>query len=141
VAYDYDKCVFINCPFDKQYKSLFNAIVFSVFDCGFLPRCARELDDGSDVRINKLYKLISACKYGIRDISRTDLDKGTKLPRFNMPFDLGLFMGIKSAGGTLQKRKVCLILDVEKLRIFSLSANDMTYTDYARCIAAWLTTN
>lgn len=32
----YDRRVFINCPFDAQYKPLFEAIVFAVRDCRHL---------------------------------------------------------------------------------------------------------
>ena len=35
----YSDHVFINCPFDDQYKPLFNAIVFAIHDCGFVARC------------------------------------------------------------------------------------------------------
>jgi len=35
--------VFINCPFDSDYKPLFDAIVFAIFDFGFVPRCSLEV--------------------------------------------------------------------------------------------------
>jgi hypothetical protein len=38
----YDRSVFINCPFDARYTPLFEAIVFAVFNCHFRPLCARE---------------------------------------------------------------------------------------------------
>ena len=49
--------VFINVPFDQQYQRLFYALVFTVHECGFLARCALEGDDGSQVRMEKLYDL------------------------------------------------------------------------------------
>ncbi len=52
----YNDNVFINCPFDAKYKSLFDAMVFAVHDCGFIPRCALEEDDASEVRIDKIYQ-------------------------------------------------------------------------------------
>jgi hypothetical protein len=39
---EYEQNVFINCPFDDAYKSLFDAIVFAVQITGFRPRCAIE---------------------------------------------------------------------------------------------------
>lgn len=33
----YHQSVFINCPFDLQYQPLFEAIVFAVSNCGFIP--------------------------------------------------------------------------------------------------------
>lgn len=113
---NYDTDVFINCPFDRRYKPLFRAIVFTVFDCGLRARCALELDDASVIRIDKIFKIISECKYGIHDISRTQLDSKNKLPRFNMPLELGMFLSAKKFGIKKQKNKMCLILDFEKYR-------------------------
>jgi len=114
VRINYD--VFINCPFDKEYNDLFEAILFSVYLCGFRPRCAKEEDNGGTVRIEKINRIIRECKIGIHDISRTELDSINQLPRFNMPFELGLFLGAKQYGGAAQKNKVCIIFDTEKFR-------------------------
>ena len=111
----YNDNIFINCPFDSAYKKLFDAMVFAVHDCGFIPRCALEEDDASQVRIDKIYSMIADCRYGIHDISRTE-DKSSGLPRFNMPLELGIFLGAKKFGIEEQKRKKCLILDIELYR-------------------------
>jgi hypothetical protein len=112
----YEESVFINCPFDQEYNSLFEAIIFTVHDCGFVARCAREVSDSSQVRIDKIFQIISDCKYGIHDISRTELDAINQLPRFNMPLELGFFLAAKRFGGKQQKQKLCLILDTEQFR-------------------------
>lgn len=112
----YESNVFINCPFDDPYRPLFEALVFAVHDCGYIARCALEVDDASQVRIEKIAKIIAACRFGIHDISRTEPDKTTGLPRFNMPLELGMFLGAKRFGGAKQKRKTCLILDVDRYR-------------------------
>lgn len=112
----YDRTVFVNCPFDNQYKDIFEAIVFTVLDCGFLPRCALEVDDGGQVRIDKIFGIISDCKFGVHDISRTELDYANQLPRFNMPLELGIFLGAKRYGSGKQKEKICLIVDRERYR-------------------------
>ena len=103
--------VFINCPFDSQYQQLFEGVVFCVSACGFLPRCTKELTDAAEVRINHIYNLVDECNYSIHDISRTEVaDQPYQLPRFNMPLELGIFLGAKRFGGhSAQKR--CLILD------------------------------
>src|SRR5690349_14391733 len=93
VSFEYDKSVFINCPFDRDYKLLFEAIVFTVFDCGFRPRCALETDDGGQVRMEKIFGLIANSRLAINDLCRVDLDSTTNLPRFNMPLELGIFLG------------------------------------------------
>jgi hypothetical protein len=108
---EYAAGVFINCPFDAQYKPLLEAITFAVLACGHRPRCALEIDDSSEVRIDKIFKIIAECKYGIHDISRTEVTTVSGLPRFNMPLELGIFLAAKRFGTGKQKQKVCLILD------------------------------
>jgi hypothetical protein len=98
------------------YAPLFRALVFSVSACGFSPRSALELDDGGQARIEKLFSLIGACRYGIHDLSRTELDPKSGLPRFNMPLELGIFLGAKRYGPGEQRTKRLLILDVEPYR-------------------------
>lgn len=107
----YDLGVFINCPFDKTYKPLFDSLVFATIYCGYRARCAREIDDGSQVRVEKIFKIIEECQFGIHDLSRTELDRKSRLPRFNMPLELGMFLAAKRFGGFEQKKKHCLILD------------------------------
>jgi hypothetical protein len=113
---DYASDVFINCPFDVAYRNIFNAIIFSIFDCNFRARCSLELDDGGEARIEKISRIITQCKYGIHDISRTELCAANNLPRFNMPLELGLFLGAKKFGNNDQKKKTCLIMDRERYR-------------------------
>ena len=108
--------VFINCPFDQDYAPTFHALVFTIYACGFRARSAKELDDGGQTRIDKLLNMIDACRFGIHDLSRTELDAVNQLPRFNMPLELGLFLGAKRYGGTAQKANRLLILDVEQYR-------------------------
>lgn len=113
---DYSYNVFFNCPFDDQYVYLRNAMVFAIFDCGFTPRCSLEEDNGGHVRFDKIQRIIEHSKFGIHDISRTELDEGTECPRFNMPLELGVFIGAKRFGGGQQKQKNILILDKEQYR-------------------------
>lgn len=104
--------VFINCPFDTDYAPIFQSLIFCLYACEFRPRSARELDDGGQMRMDKLYCLIEECRYGIHDLSRTELDAKFGLPRFNMPLELGLFLGARRFGDRRQKLKRTLILDV-----------------------------
>lgn len=108
--------VFINVPFDRRYKKLLDALVFAVHDCGFIARGAREADDSSQFRLAKLYDIIGECRYGIHDLSRVTLDSLNRLPRFNMPLELGIFLGAKRFGGPRHSRKTCLVLEREPYR-------------------------
>ncbi len=129
----YSLNVFINCPFDDGFKPIFESIIFTVVDCGFIPRCAKENGDSDVVRIKKIETIIEDCKYGIHDISMAELDSTSKLARFNMPFELGLFLGCKSFGANEQKEKSCLILDKERYRyqkfISDIAGQDIRQAD------------
>lgn len=119
--------VFINCPFDASYRKLFDAIVFTVCALGFEPRCALDRDDGTEERLTKILQLISSCPFGIHDLSYMKVDPGTRLPRHNMPFELGLFLGCEYAKRG-NSHKSCLILDRHKWR-YRKSLSDLSGRD------------
>lgn len=125
-APEYDRNVFINCPFDRPYKRIFDALVFTVFDCGFTARSAQEITNTSEIRVEKIARIIEECRFGLHDLSRTSLDRNSRLPRFNMPFELGLFLGMaRSALG-----RSCLVLDRDRYRyqkfISDISGQDIS---------------
>ena len=111
-----ERDVFINCPFSTDYRGYFESIVYSVVRSGFVPRCARENDDGGEVRIDKICRIIAESRYGIHDISKTEPDSASGLPRFNMPLELGLFLGARKFGGKKHAQKKSLIMDREMHR-------------------------
>lgn len=114
----YRRNVFINCPFDNTYKPLFQAIIFTVQACGFRPRCAQEEDNTADIRIQKIIRIIDDCHYGIHDISKADLDANTQLARFNMPLELGIFIGAHHFAPTrhYNRNKKFIVMDSEQFR-------------------------
>jgi hypothetical protein len=124
----YKNSVFLNVPFDRRYKRLLEAAVFAIYDCGFVARCAREDEDSSGVRVEKICKLISESKYGIHDISRVTLDSKNRLPRFNMPLELGLWLGAKRFGNKHDRSKRALVLDEVDHR-FQIFCSDIAGQD------------
>ena len=108
--------VFINCPFDADYEPLFRGLLFTILKAGFYPRCALEIADSSVARLEKIMAMIGQSQYGVHDLSRTETDPMSALPRFNMPFELGVFLACKRFGGKVQRTKSCLILDREPYR-------------------------
>jgi len=108
--------VFVNCAFDAPFQPIFRAIVFAIIRSGFRARCALETQDGAENRFAKIQAIIQTCRYGIHDISRTESDGDPPLPRFNMPLELGVFLGAKRYGDAAQKRKRALILDAQQYR-------------------------
>ena len=139
--------VFINCPFSDDYADFFDATVFTVIRSGFNPRCAREKDDAGEVRYDKICRIIKDCPYGIHDISKTDPDAGSNLPRFNMPFELGLFLGATKFGSASFRKKSTLILDRDPHRYQSflsdiggqdVHAHDGSVDTLIEHVATWL---
>jgi len=125
---DYSKQVFLNVPFDTRYRKLLQALVFVVHDCSLTARCSLEKEDGGQIRLEKIYEIIESCRYGIHDLSRTTLDAGHRLPRFNMPLELGVFLGLRRFGGPRQRRKSCLILDKDPYR-YQIFCSDIAGQD------------
>jgi hypothetical protein len=104
-----DVNVFINCPFDSEFKPCFEALLFTIMSSGYRVRCALVDDDAGDIRFDKLCRLIHESGKSIHDLSRIDLS-AAGLPRFNMPFELGLFIGASRFGGKLHRTKTALIM-------------------------------
>lgn len=92
------------------------ALVFAIHDCGYIARSALEAENSAEVRMDKIAKIIKDCRYGIHDISRTEVGADTGLPRFNMPLELGLFLVARRFGSRTDKLKACLILDRARYR-------------------------
>lgn len=113
---NYDKNVFINCPFDDQYDTIFHAILFTVHRCGFILRCSKEFQDTSSIRIENIMKLIDESRYSIHDLSRVTVESQGDLPRFNMPLELGVFMGCSKWGAKKHKQKEYIIIESEQFR-------------------------
>lgn len=109
----YNNSVFINCPFDDGFRDLLYAIVFTVYKCGFIPRSALEEDNALENRLSKIENIIGQCRLGIHDLSRIE-NNNEGLPRFNMPFELGIFFGAKKFGNDEQKDKIALVLERQK---------------------------
>jgi len=146
----YDQQVFLNVPFDLRYRKLLQALVFTVHDCGLVARCALEREDSGEVRAQKILEIIQECRFGIHDLSRTTLDSTYRLPRFNMPLELGVFLGAKRFGTGVQRRKSCLVLDRDLYR-YQVFCSDISGQDIrahanqvlmaVRAVRNWLQAN
>jgi hypothetical protein len=112
---DYSRNVFINCPFDARYRRLFRAIIFAVYDCGFFPRSALEAEKNPQ-RLSRIIEIIRDCRLAIHDLSRCGVDSSTGLARFNMPFEMGVFIGALHFGSDKQREKNFVMFDRDKHR-------------------------
>ena len=88
-------------------------------------RCALEDDDSGDIRLDKLVQLIRESPRSIHDLSRVEPDRN-ELPRFNMPFELGLALGAKRFGQRLGDRIKIMVADPYRLPAYlsDLGGND-----------------
>ena len=109
--------VFINCPFDEDYKPSFEALVFTIASSGYRVRCALDENNTADIRFNKLCRLILKSQKSIHDLSRVELGATNNLPRFNMPFEYGLFLGAQRFGGKVHRAKTALVMVKENYRL------------------------
>jgi hypothetical protein len=122
--------VFINCPFDEEYGELLRAIAFAIAACGYQPACALDDDDAGRIRFDRLRALIAQSDLAVHDLSRVELSADTATPRFNMPFELGLYLGARHFGGRRQRKKRCLLL-ARSRREWAPSISDLAGVDPA----------
>lgn len=120
--------VFINCPFDNDYKSLLRPIIFCIYRLGFQPRIASERLYGNEPRIEKIIELIEDSKYGIHDLSRIKARKAGEFFRLNMPLELGIDPGCKRFKGAPWSEKKCLIMETERYR-YQAALSDLSNSD------------
>lgn len=119
--------VFVNCPFDESYRPCFEALLFAIGVSGYTVRCALEDADGANIRFDKLRRLIGESRRTIHDLSRIELGANA-LPRFNMPFELGLAMGAKYFGGPKLRGNSALIM-VRKDYVLNAYLSDLGGND------------
>jgi hypothetical protein len=125
----FERSVFVNCPFDDDYRPLFRALLFTVLKLGFEPRTALDRNDSGESRLEKIKQLILESKYSIHDLSRAQAKKKGEYFRLNMPFELGLDYGCREYHADDRYRTKCLLI-LEKDRYATQKAlSDMNATD------------
>lgn len=105
----FKKSVFINCPFDDQYRPLLKILIFTLVKYGMVPRIALESSDSGQARITKILQLINECKYSIHDLSRLKSTKPKEFYRLNMPFELGIDFGARNFNKALASKKFLIL--------------------------------
>ena len=111
---DFDKNVFINCPFDSAYDTLLRPLLFTILYFDFNPKIATERSDSGEQRINKICELIESSKYSIHDLSRIKSSKKNEFSRHNMPFELGIDYGSRKFAGKHFDEKKFLVIAKER---------------------------
>lgn len=86
--------VFLNLPYDGRFENLLLAYIAGISAFGFAPRATLEIPF-SQRRLERIVSLIASSQYSVHDLSRVELDRNApRTPRFNMPFELGLTVGL-----------------------------------------------
>jgi hypothetical protein len=146
---EFDRSVFINCPFDAAYAPILQGILFCVSFLGFTPRISTERTDSAENRLDKIRSLIELSRYSIHDLSRSQSNESNELYRLNMPFELGIDYGCRRYYGNGREGKKILILEEKRYRhqatISDLSGCDLEihhgkYDTAIRIVRNWLVT-
>lgn len=125
---NFERNVFVNCPFDDDYRQLLLSVIFTVKHLGFNPRLSLERADSAESRIEKIVGLINQSKYGIHDLSRIISTGTNEHYRMNMPFELGIDYGCQKLKEGIWSQKQILILEKERYR-YQKALSDLSGSD------------
>jgi len=87
---DFERNVFVNCPFDNEYFPMLKTMLWVLVSVKLRPRLALERSNAGEGRLKKIRELIEESKYGIHDLSRLQSRQEDEYYRLNMPFELGI---------------------------------------------------
>ena len=131
--------VFVNCPFDREYRPILQAILFCLVRFWLTPRIATERSDAGEPRVQKIMRLVESSRYSIHDLSRCQAHEAGEHYRLNMPFELGMDFGCRHYGGDPYSRKVILILEEQPYR-YRAAISDLAGSDETG-LPAWVTSS
>ena len=113
---------FINLPYDDAFEKLFLAFIAGLSAFGLTRRATLEIP-GSERRLDRIIELIRECEFSFHDLSRIELDRRPPAtPRFNMPFELGLAIGLR------RTTDQCFVFEAKAHRL-TKSLSDLNGTD------------
>jgi protease II len=128
MSVEYNKNIFINCPFDDTYREILLGVLFTTLYLKYTPRLALESFDSGQTRVNKIVNLIEESKFGIHDLSRMVSSGEGEYFRMNMPFELGIDYACQNIISEKFPGKKILILDAEQYR-YQKSISDLSGCD------------
>jgi hypothetical protein len=88
--------VFLNVPFDSAYEPILIGLVAALVHLGMRPITVLQLRGAGSPRLDHLLALIRGSGFSVHDLSRVGLSGHGRgaVPRFNMPFELGLAVAV-----------------------------------------------
>lgn len=125
----FDRNVFINCPFDDEYRALLKPLLFTLRYCRLNPRIASERLDSLEIRLDKILEIIQESRYSIHDLSRIRANRAGEYYRLNMPLEVGLDLGCKEFHpDPVYRSKRSLILEGERFSVLK-AVSDLSGAD------------
>src|ERR1044071_5267760 len=82
--------VFLNYPFDEEFRMFAHAMHFAVVAAGLIPVCAYDLTTPDRPRLDILIDAITHSRYSIHDFSRLRGEGEQNFARLNMPLEMGM---------------------------------------------------
>ena len=121
--------VFLNIPFDGAYEPIFIGLVGALVHLGRRPTTVLELGGGAAPRMDRLIGAIRGNAFSVHDLSRVEPSgRGAgAVPRFNMPFELGLAVAV-SRSESRRPRHGFVLLESKRFRL-QRSLSDMNGYD------------
>ena len=121
--------VFLNVHFDKPYEPIFIGLLGALVSLGKRPTTVLELGGGAAPRLDRLIDAIRGNPFSVHDLSRIELSgRGVgAVPRFNMPFELGLAVAV-SLSERRRPRHGFVLLETKPFRL-QRSLSDMNGYD------------
>jgi hypothetical protein len=105
--------VFVNCPFDAEFRPQLNAIVFTRVHAGFYPVLASSSGQSGRPRLERILGALNDCRYSIHDLSRCRGEGDDNLARFNMPLELGMAMAIRGGSAAAERHEFLVLVPQE----------------------------
>lgn len=143
---DFERSVFLNCPFDEKFAPTLQAVAFCITDLGFDVRIAPENSDNATPRLERILEIVRSSKFGIHDLSRCKFE-GDEFARLNMPFELGIDFACKQFGAIALGTKSILVLEekrydyqraISDIAGWDIEAHGGSYISAVRHVSLWL---
>jgi len=140
--------VFVNCPFDDDYRGSLDAIVFTCVHAGFFPWMAASTGSVAVPRMQRILEGLLSCRYSIHDLTRYQGEGPDNLSRFNMPLELGMAMALRGIDPTPEAHDWMVMVPeghlyhryISDLAGYDPSAHDGSRDRVSLSVLAWLAT-
>lgn len=127
---DFERNVFINCPFSEDFEPLLKPLLFTVLRVGLEPRISFENNTATKFRLEAIVDLMLDSKYSIHDLSLNHSTSVGEEFRMNMPFELGIDYAIALRENHDRFRSKKLLILEDKPFITKRTISDMAGTDF-----------